>query len=120
MSMVMRNAFRSGIVSFGAYLPRRRLLRAAIAEAHSWALPSLKRLGTGERSMCGWDEDAITMAVEAGRDCLLGQPADEVTGLTLASTTAPYADLNNAMIVGAALRLSTALTANDASGSTRA
>ena len=93
-----------GITSFGAYIPRRRLLRSAVAGAHAWAFPSLKGLGKGERSMCGWDEDVITMAVEAGRDCLRGGSASAITGLSLASTTAPYADINNAVLVGSALR----------------
>ena len=78
-----------GIRSFGAFIPRRRLQRAAIAAAHAWAFPGLKGQARGERSMCGWDEDVITMAVEAGRDCLAGAPAP--AGLSLASTTAPYA-----------------------------
>lgn len=110
----------SGIKSFGAFIPRRRLQRAAIAAAHSWAFPSLKGLGKGERSMCGWDEDVITMAVEAGRDCLRGATVETVSGLTLASTTAPYADLNNAVFVGTALRLPTTASAGEAGGSTRA
>lgn len=110
----------TGITSFGAFIPRRRLQRAAIASAHAWAFPALKGLGKGERSMCGWDEDAITMAVEAGRDCLRGRSSQAVTGLTLASTSAPYADLNNAVFVGAALRLPTTASAGDTGGSTRA
>ncbi|TDU26908.1 3-hydroxy-3-methylglutaryl CoA synthase [Panacagrimonas perspica] len=110
----------TGITSFGAFIPRRRLQRAAIASAHAWAFPALKGLGKGERSMCGWDEDAITMAVEAGRDCLRGRSAEAVTGVTLASTSAPYADLNNAVFVGAALRLPTTASAGDTGGSTRA
>jgi 3-hydroxy-3-methylglutaryl CoA synthase len=109
-----------GITSFGAFVPRRRLQRAAIAAAHAWAFPALKGLAKGERSMCGWDEDAITMAVEAGRDCLRGHAAGEVVTLTLASTTAPYADLNNAVFVGAALRLPSSVSATEAGGSTRA
>jgi 3-hydroxy-3-methylglutaryl CoA synthase len=108
-----------GIKSFGAYVPRRRLQRAAIAEAHAWSFPSLKSLGKGERSMCSWDEDAVTMAVEAGRDCLRGATTDAVTAVTLASTTAPYADLNNAVLVAAGLRLSPSASAADAGGSTR-
>lgn len=109
-----------GITSFGAFVPRRRLQRAAIAAAHAWAFPALKGLGKGERAMCGWDEDAITMAVEAGRDCLRGRTLEAVSGLTLASTTAPYADLNNAVLVGAALRLPASASAGDTGGSTRA
>ncbi|MDB5974192.1 MAG: hypothetical protein JWR07_952 [Nevskia sp.] len=110
----------SGIRSFGAFIPRRRLQRAAIAAAHAWAFPGLKGQAKGERSMCGWDEDVITMAVEAGRDCLRGSSPAALGGLTLASTTAPYADLNNAVLVGAALQLSSQASNADAGGSTRA
>jgi 3-hydroxy-3-methylglutaryl CoA synthase len=96
--------------------------RAVIAAAHAWALPSLKSLGKGEKAFCGWDEDAITMAVEAGRDCLRGASAhgEPIVGLNFASTTAPYADMQNASIVGAALRLSSSRTSADLAGSVRA
>jgi 3-hydroxy-3-methylglutaryl CoA synthase len=110
-----------GIKSFGAYIPRRRISRAAIAAAHAWALPSLKSLARGEKAFCGWDEDAITMAVEAGRDCLRGSAnADPIVGLSFASTTPPYADLQNATIVGAALRLPESRASADLAGSVRA
>jgi 3-hydroxy-3-methylglutaryl CoA synthase len=110
----------TGIRSFGAFIPRRRLQRAAIAAAHAWAFPALKGLGKGERSMCGWDEDVITMAVEAGRDCLRGGSVAELGSLMLASTTAPFADLNNAVFVGAALQLPRQASAGETAGSTRA
>jgi 3-hydroxy-3-methylglutaryl CoA synthase len=110
----------TGIKSFGAYLPVRRMSRAAMAEAHAWAFPSLKSLGKGERAFCGWDEDVITMAVEAGRDCLRGMKPESVTSLDLASTTAPYADLQNAVIASYALRLGSGTACADSSGSTRA
>jgi 3-hydroxy-3-methylglutaryl CoA synthase len=109
-----------GIKSFGAYIPRRRMLRAAIAAAHAWALPSLKGLAKGEKAFCSWDEDAITMAVEASRDCLRGGALDSVTAVNFASTTAPYADLQNAAVVSAALRLPTAAACADSAGSVRA
>jgi 3-hydroxy-3-methylglutaryl CoA synthase len=109
-----------GIKSFGAYIPRRRMSRAAISAAHAWALPNLKTLGKGEKSLCSWDEDAITMAVEAGRDCLRGGSPQAVGSVVLASTTAPYADLQNAVLVASALRLDAAAGASDVGGSTRA
>ena len=118
--MVESSKAASGIKSFGAFIPRRRLQRSAIAAAHAWAFPALKGLAKGERSMCGWDEDVITMAVEAGRDCLRGGSAAGVNGLTLASTTMPYADLNNAVFVGTALRLPHSAGGADVGGSTRA
>ena len=61
-----------GIKAVGAYVPRRRLSRAAIVEAHFWAKPGLKGLGRGTRAICSHDEDVITMAVEAGRACIEG------------------------------------------------
>jgi len=96
--------------------------RAVIAAAHAWALPSLKSLGKGEKAFCGWDEDAITMAVEAGRDCLRGAPrgVQSIVGLNFASTSAPYADLQNGTIVGAALRLPESRGSVDFAGSLRA
>ena len=57
-----------GIKSYAAYVPRLRMDRASIAAAHAWAMPALRSLGKGERSFCSWDEDSITMAVEAVRD----------------------------------------------------
>jgi 3-hydroxy-3-methylglutaryl CoA synthase len=110
----------TGIKSFGVYVPKRRMQRAAIAAAHAWAFPSLKGLGRGERSLCGWDEDVVTMAVEAGRDCLTGGSVANLSSLALASTTSPYADLNNAVLVGAALRVPQSVAAGDTGGSTRA
>ena len=59
-----------GITAFGGYVPRLRLARKAIVAAHVWADPGLKGKARGERSMCNWDEDAVTMGVEAARNCL--------------------------------------------------
>jgi 3-hydroxy-3-methylglutaryl CoA synthase len=109
-----------GIKSYGVFVPRLRIERSLIAQAHAWALPGLKALGRGERAFCGWDEDAITMAVQAARDCLAAVPSAQFTDLTLASTTAPFADLQNASLVARALRVDDSVTSQDASGSTRA
>ena len=57
-----------GILAYGAYLPRLRLARKAVADANAWFNPALKGLAKGERTMCNWDEDAVTMAVEAARE----------------------------------------------------
>lgn len=116
----MSNNNHVGIRSFGAYIPARRMSRAAIAEANAWAFPAMKSLGKGEKAICGWDEDVITMAVEAGRDCIRGHDCSMIGSLDLASTTAPYADLQNAVIAGYALRLPPQLSAHDSGGSTRA
>ena len=108
-----------GILSFGAYLPRRRLQRKAIAAANSWFNPGLRGLAKGERAMANWDEDAVTMAVEAARDCLAGFDHRAVASLYLASTTHPFDDRQNAGIAAGALHLRPALRSLDAGGSLR-
>jgi 3-hydroxy-3-methylglutaryl CoA synthase len=109
-----------GILSVGAYVPRYRLARTAIAEAHRWMAPSLAGAAKGNRAFCSWDEDAITMAVEAGRDCLREVARDRITALSLASTTLPYADLQNSVIVAGALDLPRTVSTSDVAGSQRA
>lgn len=110
----------TGILAFGAYVPRRRLQRAAIHAANKWFAPGLAGLAKGERAVANWDEDAITMAVEAARDCLTGVDRAEVRGLMLASTTLPFADRLNAGIVKEALTLADATRGADMTGSLRA
>jgi hydroxymethylglutaryl-CoA synthase len=109
-----------GILSFGAYLPRARLQRKAIAAANSWFAPGLRGLAKGERSICNWDEDSITMAVEAARDCLTGIERGTLTQLVLASSTLPFDDRQNAGVVANALQLKSALRSMDQAGSQRA
>ncbi|MEQ9268698.1 3-oxoacyl-[acyl-carrier-protein] synthase III C-terminal domain-containing protein [Marinobacter salarius] len=109
-----------GISAAGAYLPKLRMCRKAIADAHAWAMPSLRGLARGTRSFCNWDEDSITMAVEAVRACLTGSSPESVTSLGFASTTAPFADLQNASIVARAAGLEQTTRTFDNAGSTRA
>jgi hydroxymethylglutaryl-CoA synthase len=109
-----------GILAFGAYLPRLRLSRKAVAEANAWFNPALKGLAKGERSMCNWDEDAVTMAVEAARDCLIGQDRGALKAVSFASTTLPFEDRLNAGIVAEALNLKPDIAAQDLTASQRA
>jgi hydroxymethylglutaryl-CoA synthase len=109
-----------GIAAFGAYVPSFRLTREEIAEAHKWVNPGLRSFARAERSVCGWDEDAITMAVEAGRDCMPALDKKQITRLFFASTTLPYADHLNAAVVAGALGLAENVGATDITGSLRA
>lgn len=110
----------AGIIACGAYVPRLRLQRSAIVAANGWFNPGLKALGRGERAMANWDEDAITMAVEAARDCLTDLDRGRVARVALASTSHPNADRQNAGVVKEALNLSDATGALDVSGGQRA
>lgn len=97
-----------GITAYGAYLPRLRLQKQVIAEANTWFDASLKGLAKGEKTMCNWDEDTITMAVEACNDCLGKVPGQAPVALFLASTSLPFLDRQNSVLVAEALNLNTA------------
>jgi 3-hydroxy-3-methylglutaryl CoA synthase len=109
-----------GISSFGAYVPRLRIDRALIAEAHRWAMPGLRAAAKGSRAFTSWDEDSITMAVEAARDAVGSKGPAHLRAIRLASTTLPYADLQNAAIVAGAIGAPSNIASSDASGSQRA
>src|SRR5882757_6353476 len=114
-----------GITGFGAYLPRLRLQRKAMATANAWFNPGIMGRGKGERTMANWDEDAVTMAIEAARDALPGgadpiQARRKVDALYFASTTMPFADRQNAGIIASALTLSEEIHSVDITGSQRA
>jgi len=108
-----------GILAIGGYLPKARLQRTDIANANAWFNPALKGLANGERTMANWDEDSVTMAVEAGRDCLTGIDRNIVAGIYMASTSFPFQDRQNAGIVADALNLSTRIQTLDISSSQR-
>jgi 3-hydroxy-3-methylglutaryl CoA synthase len=114
----------TGISSYGAYIPRLRLQRKAMAQANAWFAPNLMGAAKGERAMANFDEDAVTMAVEAGRDCL---PAiDPITdrafvdAIYFASTTMPFSDRQNAGIIAGALNLQPGISSLDVASSQRA
>jgi hydroxymethylglutaryl-CoA synthase len=109
-----------GILGVGAYVPRLRLARTAIVAANNWFTGTPATHAHGERAMCNWDEDAVTMAVAAARDALTGCERSEVEALRIASTTLPFADRLNAGIVAEALALPPHISAMDVTGTQRA
>jgi 3-hydroxy-3-methylglutaryl CoA synthase len=78
-----------GITRYGCYVPYFRLARSAIGA------------GRGERAVASYDEDAASMAVEAGREATAGGAAFDT--LLFATTSPPYAEKLNAATVQAAL-----------------
>jgi len=113
-----RTAF--GITGYGGYVPRLRMQRAAIAAAHRWMAPSLRGLAKGSRAFCSWDEDSVTMAVEAARDALGDKSRGGIASLVLASTRPPWADLQGASVVAGALDLAPHVQTLDIGQSQRA
>ena len=80
----------AGITSYGAYIPLHRLSRTEIARA--WG----EGEAPGEKAVANFDEDSLTMAVAAARDCLKGIDPGSIEGLYFASTTAPYKEKQTA------------------------
>ncbi|MDX6740943.1 OB-fold domain-containing protein [Actinocorallia sp. A-T 12471] len=101
-----------GILSWGGYLPHRRLDRRAIAGIAG------KGGGGGTRTVASYDEDAVTLGVAAARLALRHAPAAPAS-LWFATTDPPYLDKTNATTVHAALRLDRETPAYDAVGSVR-
>ena len=98
-----------GITSYGAYVPLFRLAREAIAKG-----------ARGEKAICNFDEDSITMAVAAALDCLKGVDREKVDGLLFASTTSPYKEKQAAGIVAAGADLRRNIITADFAGSLKA
>ena len=59
-----------GIVSFGGYLPWLYLDRKRIFSAMGWFSPATYGVARGQKAVANHDEDSLTMAVAAARDCV--------------------------------------------------
>jgi 3-hydroxy-3-methylglutaryl CoA synthase len=93
----------TGIVSYGVYVPLRRL-----------------GAGPSEKAVANWDEDSLTMAVAAALDCLGSTDRKTVDGLYFASTTPPYAEKLAATAAAWALGLPRDIATADITGTLRA
>jgi 3-hydroxy-3-methylglutaryl CoA synthase/NAD(P)-dependent dehydrogenase (short-subunit alcohol dehydrogenase family)/putative sterol carrier protein len=102
-----------GITSYGGYIPKLRLDRMSVFQSMGWFAPAIIMVAQGERSFCNWDEDSLTMAVAASRDCIRGMDKSDVDALYLCSTTLPFQDRNNAGVLKTALNLRDNILAQD-------
>ncbi|HEX6167195.1 MAG TPA: OB-fold domain-containing protein [Acidimicrobiales bacterium] len=103
-----------GILSYGAYLPYRRLDRSEIRAVAGTGG------GSGTRTVAGYDEDTTTMGVAAARTALASAPGGVRPGSLWFATVSPaYLDKTNATAVHAALRLDPAAGAFDVNGAVR-
>ncbi|MEE8470265.1 MAG: hypothetical protein V3S51_02940 [Dehalococcoidia bacterium] len=106
-----------GITSYGAYIPLHRLDRAELFRAWGGILGMSV---PGEKAVAGFDEDCVTMAVEAAIDCMGSVDPKAVDGLFFASTTHPYNEKQSSAIISVALDLGREIRAADFGGSLRA
>ena len=88
-----------GLTAVGSYIPRYRLKRNLIGTA--WERNFLK----GEKSVANADEDSLSMAVEAARNCLRLDDAERVDSVFFASLTPPYAEKSHSSLLAVACGL---------------
>ncbi len=109
-----------GITGYGGYVPRLRMVRKAIVEANAWYASGLGGRAKGARALANWDEDSLTLAVAAARDCLgAAEDRSHVGSVILASGTLPFAERLNAGVLSEALTLDEGVQATDMTGSQR-
>ena len=102
-----------GILSYGGYLPHRRLDRSEIAPVAGTGG------GKGTRTVASYDEDTTTLGVEAARLTLRAGPDVAPAALWFATVAPAYLDKTNATAVHAALRLDHSVIAADFGGAVR-
>jgi len=103
-----------GITSMGVHIPIYRLNRENIARA--WQTRSLG----GEKAVAGYDEDSLTMAVNAAQHCVArGNRYTAIQGTFFASTTSPYKEKQAATAIAATLDLPSNTYTADITGSLR-
>jgi len=102
------------IIAAAGYLPLLRFDREVARKELRWS--GLGSGGSGQRAVAGWDEDALTMAVEATRG--LGPAAPD--RITFATTSAPFIDRAQAALVAEALGLPVSVSTLDVAGNRRA
>jgi hydroxymethylglutaryl-CoA synthase len=96
----------SGITRYGSYVPYFRLSRTALGA------------GRGERAIASYDEDSVSMAVEASRDAVSAGAA--LDALVFATTSPPYAEKSNAATIHAALSLPDSIASLEVGSTSRA
>ncbi len=103
-----------GITSYGAYIPWHRMKREDCVKAWGgFAMP-------GERAVAYYDEDSVSMAVEAAIDCLTGVDPKKVDGLFFATTTSPYKEKQCSALMAVPLDLRPDIRTADLNTSLRA
>jgi hydroxymethylglutaryl-CoA synthase len=91
----------NGIISYGLHIPRFRIKREEYQRVWGYFSPR----GVEEKSVADFDEDSVTMGVEAASNALRNARINEseIDAICFASTSPPYAEKQNASTIGAAL-----------------
>ncbi|MCF6095299.1 OB-fold domain-containing protein [Microaerobacter geothermalis] len=105
-----------GILAYGAYIPFHRLKKKTIAEAYG------EKAVPGEKAVANFDEDSLSMGVEASLDCLKNRDdlASQIEAVYFATTTPSYDEKQGAVTIAAALDLPREIRTADIGHSLRA
>ncbi|MBI4560480.1 MAG: hydroxymethylglutaryl-CoA synthase [Candidatus Rokubacteria bacterium] len=102
----------TGIVSVGAYIPRYRLSGKTLGQVWGGG-------GSSERAVANYDEDSLTMAVQAALNCLGGRDRSKIGACLFASTSPPYLEKSNATLLATVADLGAEVITADIGGSLR-
>lgn len=102
-----------GISAYGVHIPACRISAGTIAG--EWNL----KAGDGEKAVAGFDEDSLTMAVNAVLKCIEGANIDGLLILLSASTTSPFQEKQTASTIAIASDLRPSVMTADFSSSMR-
>ena len=105
----------AGIIGYGVYVPKFRLKAEAAAMAWGgWA--------AGEKSVCGIDEDIVTMAAEASEKAIKHSGVDpaQIGAIHIGTASSPYIEQYVAPILAETLELGPGATMVDYCGSLNA
>ena len=111
-SKLLRTDRKTGIVGYGAYIPRYRLPGSEISLL--WT-GSPKGSPVKEKAVAGLDEDVITMSIEAARNALVRANIDpgELRAVWVGSESHPYAVKPSGTLVAEAIGASNDIQAGD-------
>ena len=106
-----------GIESYGAALPGLRLPATAYVEA--WGACAAR--GMKQKAFCAYDEDPVTLGIEAARQALGRLPASvEIGALFFGVTTPPFEEKPSAATLPTALFENSAMRVTEITGSPQA
>jgi len=105
----------SGVVGWGAYVPRYRVKMEEIARVWGWEPSIPKGLGVVEKAIAGPDEDSLTMGYEAALNAIrrAGIDPSEIKAVFFGSESKPYAVKPAATIIAEALGITPETMASD-------
>ncbi len=103
----------TGIIGYGAYVPRYRLPAREIARV--WAGGKTAGLPVKEKAVPGLDEDVITMSIEAARNALAraGIAPSQLRAIWVGSESHPYAVKPTSTVVAEAIGAAPHIQAGD-------